>query len=159
MKGADPDIVYFGDLPTVEAMRAAMVLADTGHLVLANLSAESAPEALELFCAALPEPKGSQRALLARTLVAVLNQRLVVRANGNGRVPAYEVLMATLAVRDILRAGGSAAELRAQMERDTDTGSRTTDAALDALVAAGAITEEVAVLHRVDPSRSRRLPV
>jgi twitching motility protein PilT len=156
MRGADPDVVLFSDLPTLDAVRQALVLADTGHLVIGVLAAEGAAQAVEDLMNAFPEPRDGVRALLARTLVAVFNQRLIVRASGQGRVAAYEALMGSPTLRERIRNGASASELHAVMEADGGGSGqhRTLDGALDALVERGEITPEQADLHRTDRARS-----
>jgi twitching motility protein PilT len=149
MRGADPDVILFEDIPTPEAARQALILADTGHLVIACVGAESVTDTIARLARALPEPRDTAHDLLARNLVAVFNQRLFSRSTGRGRVPAYETLFVTPAVRKIIRAGAARDELDAAMEQGGgDMGARTLSAAIDALLAAGQITEETANQNR-----------
>jgi twitching motility protein PilT len=154
LKGADPDVVVFGDLPTVEALHQALLLADTGHLVIAILTADGAAGLPRTLLGAFPEPPHLLPAdLLARNLVAILNLRLMRRANRPGRVAAYEVLLGTEAVRSIIRDGADPAQLTAAMEAGGAEGMCTLDAALDALVEAGDVTAEAADGFRTDHRR------
>ena len=148
MRGADPDIVFFTDLLTVDTLRQAMILAETGHLVLANTQAESAADLVEFLTQSLPEPHVAGRDLLARTLAAVFCQRLLPRIERVGRVCAYEFLLVTPTVHEVVRQGASARELQALIDAG-EGGSRSQNVALDRLLAQGAITEETARQYRV----------
>lgn len=154
LTGADPDVVYLNDLPTAEAVRQALMLAETGHLVIANLHAESAVSAVEQMVTAFPEPRAPVRSLLARTLVAVFSQRLLPRRDRPGRVAAYEVLLGTARVREIIRGSGPLDNLTDAIQADSGEGMRTAQSAIAALVAAGEISEETAEAYRDDPMRS-----
>lgn len=142
---ADPDVVYLSDLPTQETMRQALILAETGHLVVANLHAESVPEAVEQLIRAFPEPRESVRALLARTLVAVFCQRLLRRKDRPGRVAAYEILLTTPSVREIVRTSAALEnDLTVAIAVGRTEGMRTLSDAVDGLIASGHIDAETA---------------
>jgi twitching motility protein PilT len=136
---ADPDVISVDDIPNAEALHQIVILAETGHLVIVNLHADSVPDVLrKLFEAASSEAFVLRRAL-SQNLVAITTQRLFGRANGAGRVPAYEWLFATPAVKNAI--------LHGDLDRVTHLQSvepecRTLEAALAELVAAGKITEE-----------------
>ena len=152
MRGADPDIVLFSDLPTLDAVRQALILADTGHLVIAVLHGESAAQTvvdlMESFEKAQPGPL---RAQFARSLVAVWNQRLLVRASGQGRTPVYEILTVTPAIQRHIVNGASAADLQTAMESAPESDQQwPLSAALDALVASGDVSESVADQYRTN---------
>jgi len=143
---ADLDVVTVDDIPTAEALRQIVILAETGHLVIANMHADSVTDVLRrLFHAA-----GSDAVALHRSLAQVLSyitvQRLFPRIDRTGRVPAYEWLAATAEVKQAILHGdlGRVVDLQA-----SEAESQTLKAALDHLVAAGKITEEQAAPHRV----------
>ena len=159
LRGADPDVVLFSDLPTLEAVRQALLLAETGHLVIASLQGESAVGVVTELIQAFPEPRDPVRSLLSRTLVAVFNQRLMARADRRGRIAAYEILLGTPAVREALRSGAAAETLQAAIADGQDAGMQTLEGAIDALLAAGTISEETAAQHRADRSRSEAYPL
>ena len=139
----DPDVVYFGDLPTLEAVRQALLLADAGHVVVANLASESAVEAIENLVQAFAPPAHlTAQTLLARTLVAVVNQRLLRRASGTGRVAAYEILLGTPPVQAAIRAGADRAALQAALDNGVADGQRSLAHTLSEMVASGEITLE-----------------
>jgi twitching motility protein PilT len=102
----DPDVLMIGELRDLDTIRLALTAAETGHLVLASLHSRQAASAVErivdVFDAA---EKALIRTQLAEALRGVLAQRLVVRANGVGRCALYEVLIATPAIRHLIREG------------------------------------------------------
>lgn len=99
----DPNVILLGELRDLETMRLALTAAETGHLVLATLHACSAPLAISRFAEVFPtEEKNHVRTLLSETLQAVICQTLVKKIAG-GRVAAFEVMLATPAVRHFIR--------------------------------------------------------
>ncbi len=155
-EGADPDVVYFADLATEADLRAALTLADTGHLVLIQLHATSAADALARLVA-LAHGDDHLRQLLAQTLVAVFNQRLLPRANRPGKVCAHEYLPVTGAVREALRSGGAdeTALWEAARENENAAGAQTDQEVVTALLESGEITSETADAYRRDRRRSQ----
>jgi len=142
---ADLDVILLEDLPTLESLRQALIVAETGHLVIANLHAESVTDALQrLFDSAGPEVEALRRAL-AQTLLAVTSQRLFPRADRPGRVPAYEWLRSTPAVRRAILGGDLAAIRELQ---SSEPNGRTANQAVDALLQGGLITEDLAEVNR-----------
>ncbi len=139
---ADLDVVAMDDIPTFEALRRALTLADTGHLVIANLHASSPADAVERLVASAGSEADALRRSLAQNLVAVTAQRLLP-GKEKGRVAAYEYVVNTPAVRAALISGDDLAEVQA-----SDPECRTLNGALDEMVAAGRVTEEVAAAHR-----------
>jgi twitching motility protein PilT len=102
---SDLDVLIVDDIPTQEALRQALILAETGHLVIASLHAESSVEAVtKLIETAGPDGEAFRRSLV-RNLVVVLNQRLFRRADRPGRVPAYEWIKPIGPVRDAILSG------------------------------------------------------
>lgn len=99
----DPDVVLVGEMRDYETISAALTVAETGHLVFATLHTNSAAQTVDRVIDVFPEHQQAQvRMQLANTLEAVFSQRLVPAKNG-GRVAAAEVLLATPAVRNIIR--------------------------------------------------------
>jgi len=101
---ADPDVIMLGEMRDSETIRAALTAAETGHLVLTTLHTGNAVQTLERIVDAFSGDEQSQmRALVAQTLLAVFSQRLLPRKHGPGRRAAVEVLLATDAVRAMVR--------------------------------------------------------
>ncbi|MCE5975653.1 type IV pilus twitching motility protein PilT [Pseudomonas sp. JR33AA] len=134
----DPDVIMIGELRDLETIRLALRAAETGHLVLATVHARSATSSIdrlvEVFAA---EEKPLVRAMLAESLRLVVAQVLVRRVGG-GRVAAREVLVATPAVRNLVREG-RLAQLSSVMQGGAADGMRTMEGALRRLREKGLI--------------------
>lgn len=106
LKGAlrqDPDVILVGEMRDHETISTAMIAAETGHLVLSTLHTVDAPETVNRIISVFPPYYQRQvRTQLATVLKAVVSQRLVLRADGQGRVPAVEVMLATSRVREAI---------------------------------------------------------
>ena len=100
----DPDILLVGEMRDAETMEVALHAAETGHLVLSTLHTLNATETINRIISIFPPHQEDQiRAQLSAVIQGVVSQRLVVRADGKGRVPAVEVMMMTGLVRDSIR--------------------------------------------------------
>jgi len=102
----DPDVILVGELRNVETMKAALVAADTGHLVFSTIHTANASQTVERLVSMFP-PNEHQLLLqqLAMNLEAVISMRLALRRDGNGRVPAVEILRAIPIFRKLLLEG------------------------------------------------------
>jgi twitching motility protein PilT len=99
----DPDVILVGEMRDHETIETALLAADTGHLVLSTLHTLDAGETINRVIAAFPPHQQKQiRIQLASVLRAVVSQRLMPRADGKGRVPALEILIATAFIRDCI---------------------------------------------------------
>src|SRR3954465_2206965 len=99
----DPDIILVGEMRDLETIGTALHAAETGHLVFSTLHTLDAVETINRIIAVFPPPEQKQvRMQLAATLRAVISQRLVRRADGQGRVPAIEVLVSTAYTRECI---------------------------------------------------------
>ena len=100
----DPDIILVGEMRDLETIAAALTIAETGHLVLATLHTNSAAESINRIIDVFPSTQQSQvRAQLAFVLEGVLTQTLLQRARGKGRMMACEIMVATPAIRSLIR--------------------------------------------------------
>jgi twitching motility protein PilT len=100
----DPDIILVGEMRDLETIAAALTIAETGHLVLATLHTNSAAESINRIIDVFPSTQQSQvRAQLAFVLEGVLTQTLLQRSRGKGRVMACEIMVATPAIRALIR--------------------------------------------------------
>jgi len=100
----DPDIILVGEMRDMETMETALHAAETGHLVLSTLHTLNATETINRIISTFPPHQEDQiRAQLSAVMQGIVSQRLVVRADGNGRVPAVEVMVATGLIRDCIR--------------------------------------------------------
>jgi twitching motility protein PilT len=139
----DPDVVLLGEMRDLEPIQIALSLAETGHLVFASLHTNDAAQALDRIIDVFPGDKRNQiQTMLAATLQGVVSQRLLPSVAG-GRVAAFEVLMGTDAVHNLLREGKSR-QLRNVMATGVNEGMQTIEMDLARLVSAGLITLETA---------------
>jgi twitching motility protein PilT len=100
----DPDIILVGEMRDLETMEVALHAAETGHLVLSTLHTLNATETVNRIISTFPPHQEEQiRGQLAAVIQGIVSQRLVVRADGKGRVPAVEVMLATGLIRDSIR--------------------------------------------------------
>ncbi|MFQ5745631.1 MAG: type IV pilus twitching motility protein PilT [Gemmatimonadota bacterium] len=100
----DPDVILIGEMRDLETIQAALTIAETGHLALATLHTNSAAESINRIIDVFPAHQQEQvRAQLAFVLEGVASQTLVPRASGHGRVVAVEVMVATQAIRSMIR--------------------------------------------------------
>jgi twitching motility protein PilT len=100
----DPDVVLVGEMRDLETMEAAMKLAETGHLTMATLHTNSAAQTITRIVDAFPAHQQAQiRTQLSLVLEGVVCQALLPKASGQGRVAALEILIATPAIRNLIR--------------------------------------------------------
>ncbi|MGQ9736256.1 MAG: type IV pilus twitching motility protein PilT [Thermaceae bacterium] len=152
-----PDVILVGEMRDLETIRAAITAAETGHLVMGTLHTNSATEAVDRIVDVFPEgEKELVRIQLANILVAVMTQQLLPKAFGGGRVLAYELMIATPAVRALIREGKTA-QLRSVLQTGGQYGMVTMDAVLADLYKRKLIAYEVGLSKAVDPKEYMRL--
>jgi len=148
----DPDVILIGEMRDELTVRTALAAAETGHLVLSTLHTLDAPETINRILAFFaPEQHVQARAMLAATLKGIISQRLVPRADGNGRVVITEVLTMTGRVHDLIRnpeRDGTLSDVVAQGEY---YGMQTFDQALYAAVSSGAVAMDDALRYASQP--------
>jgi twitching motility protein PilT len=126
----DPDVLLVGELRDSATIKLALTAAETGHLVLATLHTASAPQALDRLVDAFPShEREGVRALFAECMVAVLAQTLCPHRSGQGRVAAHEIMVATPAVRNLMREG-KVSQLYALLQTGQSVGMQTLDQSL-----------------------------
>jgi twitching motility protein PilT len=126
----DPDVILVGEMRDLETIATALTAAETGHLVLATLHTPSAPQAIDRVIDVFPPHQQDQiRTQLSTTLQGVLYQTLIPRADGDGRVPAVEVMIATTAVRNLIREGKTY-QMPSVIQTGTQYGMQTLNQAL-----------------------------
>ena len=133
----DPDVILVGEMRDLETIRLAMTAAETGHLVLGTLHTSSAAKTMDRIVDVFPaEEKDMARSMLSESLNAVISQVLCKRKDGTGRVAAYEVMVGTPAVRNLIREG-KVAQLYSAIQTGGAVGMQTLDQSLVALVKLG----------------------
>jgi twitching motility protein PilT len=130
----DPDVILVGELRDLETISTALTAAETGHLVFATLHTQDAPQTIDRIIDVFPSHQQEQvRVQLAATLQAVVTQQLVPTHNRDGRVPAVEVMIATPAVRNLIREA-KIHQVTTAMQAGGRYGMQTMDQSLAALV-------------------------
>jgi len=148
----DPDVILVGEMRDEETVSTALSAAETGHLVLSTLHTVDAPETINRIIDFFPPHMNQQvRAMLAGTLKAVISQRLVRRADGEGRVACVEVLRMTGRVRDMIMNPAETGKLGDVVAEGAYYGMQTFDQALLAQVQAGRVTMEEALRTATSP--------
>jgi twitching motility protein PilT len=142
----DPDIILVGEMRDAETMEVALHAAETGHLVLSTLHTLNATETVNRIIAMFPPHQESQiRDQLGAVIQGILSQRLIVRADGKGRVPAVEVLVGTGLIRDCIKDKEKTATIPSVMTQGTaQYGMQTFDQSLLGLYRGEMITYETA---------------
>jgi twitching motility protein PilT len=145
----DPDVILVGEMRDFETIETALTAAETGHLVLSTLHTLDATETINRIISVFPPYQQKQvRIQLSSILKAVISQRLVPRADGKGRVPALEVMIATARVRECIGDKDRTKELHDCIAKGFTTyGMQTFDQSLMHLVKQGLVTYEEALKH------------
>ncbi|MCX7740308.1 MAG: PilT/PilU family type 4a pilus ATPase, partial [Meiothermus sp.] len=152
-----PDVILVGEMRDYETIAAAITAAETGHLVMGTLHTNSAPETIDRIIDVFPEAQQEQvRVQLSNNLVAVLTQQLLPKAFGGGRVLAYELMIATPAVRALIREGKSH-QLMSAIQTGGQHEMITMDACLADLYRRKLINYETGLSRAIDPKEFARL--
>lgn len=152
----DPDVVLVGEMRDLETIASAITIAETGHLVFATLHTNSAAQSIDRMIDVFPAHQQPQiRSQLSNIIQAIVSQRLVPLIGG-GRIAAAEILVATPAVRNIIREGKSH-QLDAVIQTGAEFGMQSMDKTLVNLVHAGSITYEEAKTFAIDTEELDRL--
>jgi twitching motility protein PilT len=141
----DPDIILVGEMRDLETISVALTAAETGHLVFATLHTQDAAQTIDRIIDVFPPEQQQQvRVQLAGTLQGIVCQTLVRTADGHGRAVATEVLVATPAVRNLIREGKTH-QIYSAMQAGAKHGMHTMDQHLADLVKRGRITHELGI--------------
>jgi len=149
----DPDVILVGEMRDLETIETALTAAETGHLVMSTLHTLDATETINRIISAFPPYQQKQvRLQLGAVLRAVISQRLVPRADGRGRVPAVEVLLATARVRELVEDKDRTKEISdAISQGHVSYGMQTFDQSLMGLYRAGLVSYEEALRQATNP--------
>ena len=147
----DPDVILIGEMRDYETIGAALTAAETGHLVLATLHTNDAVQTINRIIDVFEERQQQQiRVQLSLTLLAVLSQRLLPRADGFGRILAYEILRNNHACAALIREGKTH-QLYSVIETGTKDGMNTMDACLLRLFDQGLLTPDTVATQLRNP--------
>ncbi|MFC1926816.1 type IV pilus twitching motility protein PilT [Chloroflexota bacterium] len=153
----DPDVILLGEMRDLETAAAALTAAETGHLVLATLHTSSASHAIDRIIDLFPPYQQQQvRTQLSSILEGVLYQTLVAKSDEPGRVAAVEVMLATSAIRNLIREGKIYQMLNV-MQTGSQYGMQTLDQAIADLMQKNLISEEEALARSRNPEELNRM--
>jgi twitching motility protein PilT len=151
-----PDVIVIGEMRDPESFAIAVQAAETGHLVISTMNANSSTVAVERIIEIFPPEKQQQiRTQLAEVLLLVLNQRLIPRLNGRGRVLAYEKLINAPRIRTLIR-DGKTYNIRTMLKYSADEFQHL-DLSLGELVKKAKITVEEANKYCENPAELREI--
>jgi twitching motility protein PilT len=149
----DPDVILLGEMRDLETIATALTAAETGHLVFATLHTQDAPSTVDRLIDVFPAAQQEQiRVQIASTIQAVVTQTLVPTIDGNGRIPAVEILFPDDAVRNLIRQA-KVEQVYSIMQTGTQRGMQTLEQALADLVVRGKISQEAAVTRSSRPDQ------
>lgn len=157
----DPDVILVGEMRDLETMRAAIIAAETGHLVFSTLHTGDVVGSISRMTSVFPaEEQSAVKNQLARVLRAVVAQKLLHRVGGQGRVPAVEIMFVTSAIANLIRTG-DLQQIYSMMQTGNSDGMLLLEQSLANLFHFGLVTREDAQQLVRDPSifesRLRRL--
>jgi twitching motility protein PilT len=150
------DVILVGEMRDVATTAAAINAAETGHLVLATAHTLGAADVIDRLISEFPSSQHEQvRVQLALVLEAVLSQILVPRADGKGRVPVFEIMLANYAIRNLIREK-KVHQIATVIETSSQQGMQTLDHALEEAVRSKIINVEEAVLRGQRPEQMEK---
>jgi len=139
----DPDIILVGEMRDLETIRLALTAAETGHLVFGTLHTTSAAKTIDRVVDVFPAAEKSMvRSMLSESLQAVISQSLL-KKTGGGRVAAHEIMIASPAIRNLIRED-KVAQMYSAIQTGSSLGMQTLDQCLSNLISKGVISKEVA---------------
>jgi twitching motility protein PilT len=145
----DPDIILVGEMRDIETIRLALTAAETGHLVFGTLHTSSAAKTIDRIIDVFPAgEKTMVRSMLSESLRAVVAQTLMKRISG-GRVAAHEIMMATPAIKNLIRED-KVAQMYSAIQTGQSMGMQTLDQCLEGLVSRGIVSRQEAAKKAVD---------
>ena len=153
----DPDVILVGEMRDLDTIATALTAAETGHLMLSTLHTPSASQAIDRVIDVFPPHQQQQiRVQLSTTLEGVFYQALIPRADGNGLVAAVEVMLATPAIRNLIREGKTY-QIPNVIQTGTQYGMLSLNQALKDLYQRRIITQEAALARSNNPEELREL--
>ncbi|MHB8781399.1 MAG: type IV pilus twitching motility protein PilT [Candidatus Geothermincolia bacterium] len=153
----DPDVILVGEMRDLETISTALTAAETGHLVFATLHTQDAPQTVDRIIDVFPTYQQQQvRLQLAGTIQAIVTQQLLPTADGKGRVASCEVMVATSAIRNMIREGKTH-QIYSAMQAGGKYRMQTMDSSIAALYKNGLISYETAVSRCTNREEIQRL--
>ncbi len=152
----DPDVILVGEMRDLETMSIVLTAAETGHLVLSTLHTVGAAKTIDRIIDGFPPHQQQQVMIqLATVLEGVISQQLLPKANGDGRIAAFEVMVATPAIRNLIREGKSH-QIQTAIQTGLKFGMKTMDNYLGELYMKKLITRENLLTYAIDKGMVER---
>jgi twitching motility protein PilT len=152
----DPDVILIGEMRDIETIAIAVTAAETGHLVLSTLHTIGAANTIDRVIDVFPPHQQQQiRVQLSSVLQGVISQQLIPRKDISGRVAAIEVMVATPAIRNLVREGKTY-QINSQIQTGAKFGMQTMDGSIASLYKGGIISQEEAITHVGDQDNLMR---
>ncbi len=152
----DPDVILVGEMRDLETMSITLTAAETGHLVLSTLHTIGAAKTIDRIIDVFPPHQQQQvRVQLASVLQAIISQQLLPKANGSGRVAAFEVMVATPAIRNLIREG-KIHQIDTIIQTSRKQGMQTMDHSLLELYQKGIISKDTLLSQAVNQDMVKR---
>jgi twitching motility protein PilT len=149
----DPNVIVVGEMRDLDTISTAITAAETGHLVMSTLHTTDAPQTIDRLIDIFPPHQQNQiRVQISQELIAILSQTLLPRASGKGMIAAFEIVLITPAIRNLIRESRSF-EIPSYMHIHEDGGMQSLDDALANLVMSGKVNEEDALRKTSNPKR------
>jgi twitching motility protein PilT len=153
----DPDVILIGEMRDNETISTAITCAETGHLVIATLHTNNAAQTVDRMIDTFPPGQQEQiRVQLSNNLEAVLCQQLLPRAGVPGRICAMEIMLATPAIRNLIREG-KAHQITSTIQTSANVGMMTMDMSLRDLYLRGKITYDEAMSRAINPEELKKM--
>lgn len=154
----DPDVIMVGELRDLETISLAISASETGHLVIGSMNTSSAHKTIDKIIDSYPSAQQNQiRTMLGESLKAVFSQRLLPKADGNGMVLAYELLLGSTQLANLIK-DGKTFQIPNIMQMGKAQGLRTMDDSLLELLKAGSISLEVALRNATNLKQFPQAP-
>lgn len=147
----DPDVILVGEMRDIETISIAITAAETGHVVLSTLHTIGAAKTVDRIIDVFPPFQQQQvRVQLSTVLQAVVSQQLIPKKEGKGRVAAFEIMIATPAIRNLIREGKTH-QIASSIQTGISMGMQSMDGSIANLYREGKISREEAISFAVDP--------
>ncbi len=147
----DPDVILVGEMRDPETIAIALTAAETGHLVFSTLHTVGAAKTIDRIIDSFqPSQQNQVRNQLATVLEGVISQQLIPKRDGSGVVPAIEVMVATPAIRNLIREG-KPYQINSMIQTGSSSGMQSLENTLAQLVSDGIISQDDAMIRAADP--------
>ena len=153
----DPDVILVGEMRDLETIQLAITAAETGHLVFATLHTNNAAESIDRIIDVFPPGQQEQiRIQLSNNIVAIISQQLLPRASGPGRIPAIEIMIASPAIRNLIRENKTH-QIPSVIQTSSAVGMISMDQCLRDLYLKGQVTLEEAMLRAINIEELKKM--